>query len=251
MSEHNTRRFLALLVAALAVGVVALGLTLGGASAQLADGNITLDQPDNQQVEVDVSATGAADVTAELTNDGSVVADETISVADGDNDTLTLDTTGLASGEVALNVTADDETVVEVDETRVVTEMTDALEANENDTVAVDVEFDATETTTADVTISDNGTDLNSTTLEFDPIDYEDGSGMLTHEYEVSQDYGNVNATVETAPASGYEGAWVSVDDDSGFLGGGGIIAGAERNQILGFFAVIVGLVLAYNRDMI
>lgn len=250
MTEHNTRRTLGLLVAALAVALVAFGLA-GGASAQLVDDNVTVSDPGNQQIEVDVSFSNSADVTAALETDGSTVESATVSGTAGTSDTLVLDTTGLQSGEFALNISATDETNVTVDDTRMITQRYSALNVSQNDTVLVDVEFDSAETTSATVNLSNNGAQVNTTTLSFDPVQFEDGSGIKTAEFELDTDYTALNATVETTPASGYSEAWVSVDDDSAFLGAGGIIAGASRNQILGFLAVVLGLALAYNRDYI
>ncbi|SDJ52558.1 hypothetical protein SAMN05216226_104232 [Halovenus aranensis] len=127
---------------------------------------------------------------------------------------------------------------------------TPGLNATQNDSVLVDVEFNSTETVTATVNLTEGGTTVNSTTLSFDPVEFADGQGIKTAEFELSQNYTALNASVDASPASGFAQMWVSVEDDSGFLGGGGVVAGASQEQLLGFGAVVVVLVAAYNRDV-
>jgi hypothetical protein len=115
-----------------------------------------------------------------------------------------------------------------------------------NETYTVDVEFDAVETTDATVEyIDDTGTVLNSTTLTFDPIDYEDGTGIMTAEFTPTTDYNYTDIRVTTDNAYGYEAVYVF--DDSGTVAGGGFL-GASNQQVMGFLALLAGLLLLANR---
>lgn len=246
MTQHKHK--IGLLVAALALAAVVLVASMGAVATPY-EGNITAQNPDEQAVEVDVSFSGDTDVTAELSRDGSVLADETVSGIDGDSETIAFELTGYAAGEFELDVTATDDSLATVDDTRLVAEKEAMLDVEENETVLVDVEFDADEQSEAVVTLTNDGVQLNQSTIEFDPVKFEDGTGIKTTEWDADGNYSALNATIETSPAASHSEAWVSVD--SGVFGGSGIVAGASRNQILGFLAVVVGLVAAYNRDYI
>lgn len=248
MTQNTTQRpklgfLLVLLGLVLLVAVFGFALATS-ASAAMYEGNVTADQPDNQTVEVDVDFSADTTVDAELVRDGSTVVETTIDGADG-VETGELDLTGLGTGEFELVVSDDADATLA--ETRMVTYQEAAVNATQNETILVDVEFAADELTEAHVQF-EQGTETNATTLEFDPVEAEDGQGIETAEWDAETD-GYVDVTVETEPATSYEAMWVSID--SGFFGGSGIVAGASRNQILGFLAVVLGLVAAYNRDII
>jgi len=113
-----------------------------------------------------------------------------------------------------------------------------------NDSTTVDVGFAAEQTTNATVEwVDDSGTVINSTTLEFDPIDFADGTGVLTAEFEPSSDYNNTDIRVTTSPASGYDGVFV-LGNGSGTVAGGGLF-GASSTQLMGFFVVLAVALLA------
>ena len=236
-----------------AVGLCAVLLlaliAIGGVTAVLTAGNISADQPDNQQLEVDLNySDGGTTVDVNLSTDGSVVASTTDSASSATTSpqTATVDMTGLAAGYLNLSVEGADESNVTLAETRMVTEQVDALNMTANETYSVDVEFDAVETTNATVEyIDDTGTVLNSTTLTFDPIDYEDGMGVMTAEYTPTTDYNYTDVRVTTENAYGYEAVYVI--DDSGTVAGGGFL-GASNQQVLGFLALLAGLLLLANR---
>jgi hypothetical protein len=242
------KRTLGLVLAGLAV-LLAVGF--GAAGAALVDTPVNIDEPDNQQVEVDVSFSGSADATANLTSGGTEVVSQTVSGADGDTKTITLDLDGLAATEMNLHVSATDESNVTVDQTRLVTERDSQIDVVENDTVYVDVEYDSDEMVNSTVEFRNDGVVLNSTDLTFDPVDFEDGSGMKTAEWESGSDYSAVNVTVSTYPASGQETIFVSTSDDSDAIFGGGIAFGAGRNEILAFLAVVAGMVFARENGWI
>jgi hypothetical protein len=249
-STTQTQKVGAVLAFAGILAGFGLLLYAGTGSAALASANITADQPDNQTVDVVVSFSGSTDATAELSRDGSVVESTTVSGTSGDTKTLPLDMSGLASGEFALDVSATDESVVTVENTTMVTTKPAQLNVTQNETVVVDVGFDASNPTNATVQLTNSETVLNESTLQFDPVEAEDGTGIKTAKWEADADYSAVNVTVETIPASGYSEMWVDLQDSSGLFGGG-IVAGANRNQILGFLVVLGGLIVARNRELI
>lgn len=239
----NTTTWIAV-VAALLLTVGALALFVTAASATMYEANVTADDPANETVEVDVDFTADTAVDVELIRDENVVADTTIDGADG-VETGELALLGLDDGEFQLEVSDDEDATV--DATRLVYHETAAVNATENETIAVDVEFAATEDTEATVEW-DQGTESNTTTLEFDPVEFEDGTGWKTAEWDAETD-GEVDVTVTTEPAASYES--VNVDSTTGLFGGGGGLFGASQTQVLGFLAVVLGLAFAYQRDMI
>jgi len=249
MSEHKHKpKYLR--VAAGLLLIAGLVVAIGAASAILSNGTITSDQPENQTVEVDMDFSGAATADVEIISDGTVVQSDSVTGASGESHTVSVPMTGLASGDFELNVTADDETVVDVTETRMVTEQTDVLNVTANDTVAVDVGFDSDVVTNASVTITDDsGTTQRDETVSFDPIEYEGGTGFKTVEWTPSTDYQNVSVTVSTNPVYGHDAVFSTVVNDDGATGG--ILGGASDTQMLGFLAVAVGLLVAVSRGML
>jgi hypothetical protein len=249
MSGHNNKpKYLR--VAAGLLLIAGLVVAIGAATAILMNGTVTSDQPENQTVEVDMDFSGAATADVEIVRDGTVVQSDSVTGASGESHTVSVPMTGLASGDFELNVTADDETVVDVTETRMVTEQTEVLDVTENDSVAVDVGFDAQEVTNASVTItSDTGTTLRDETVSFDPIEYEGGTGYKTVEWTPSSNYENVTVTVETSPVYGHDAVYSVIDGDGGATGG--VIGGAGRTEMIGFAIIVVGLVVAVSREQL
>jgi hypothetical protein len=234
------------------IGLVAVALGLAllsvGGLAQSTNETVTLNEPNTQTVEIPVTFSNSGNVTADLSKDGTVVESDSVSGSSGTS-TLLLDGTGLAQDDYTLTVGSHENATV--GESTIIDEKRANLTLSKNDTVAVDVEFDAQTVTTANITLSDGGTQLNTSSLVFDPVEFEDGNGIKTYEYQLQQNVTGLNATVETTTAAGYSQAWVSEDTGGSLIGGAGIIAGASETQILGFLAVVAGLVLAYNRDLI
>ena len=141
-------------------------LATGGVTAVLTAGNISADQPDNQELRVDLDYSGGTTVDVNLSKDGTVVASTTDSASSStaSPQTAVVDMTGLAAGYLNLSVEGADESNVTLAEARMVTEQTDALNMTANETYTVDVAFDAVETTNATVEwIDDSGTVINST----------------------------------------------------------------------------------------
>jgi hypothetical protein len=227
------------------VGAAAIG------AATLTNGTISGDQPDNQQVEVglDYSGTGTT-VTANLTSGGTVVESATDSDSSGGTGTAVLDLTGLQVADYSLNVTATDESNVSVSEIRMNTTQ-DRGNLTANETYTVDVGYDATQVTNSTVEYLDqNGNVINTTNLSFDPIDYQDGSGVLTAEWTPSQDYNYTDVRVTTTPAYGYESMFTV--NLGGIVGGGGSggLFGASSEQVLGFALLLGGLLVLSSREV-
>ena len=249
MSEHNNKpKYLR--VAAGLLLIAGLVVAIGAAAAILTNGTVTSDQPENQTVEVDMDFSGAATADVEIVRDGTVVQSDSVTGASGESHTVSVPMTGLAEGDFSLNVTGSDESNVSVADTRMVTEQTEVLDVTENDTVAVDVGFDAQEVTNASVTItSDTGTTLRDETVSFDPIEYEGGTGYKTVEWTPSSNYENVTVTVETGPVYGHDAVYSVIDGNDGATGG--VIGGAGRTEMIGFAIIVVGLVVAVSREQL
>jgi hypothetical protein len=250
MSEHNNKpKYLR--VAAGLLLIAGLVVAIGAATAILTSGTVTSDQPQNQTVEVDLEfIDGGTTADVELSRDGTVVQSETVTESTATTTTASLPLTGLAEGDFSLDVTGADESNVSVADTRMVTKQTEVLDVNENDSVAVDVGFDAQEVTNASVAItSDTGTTLRDETVSFDPIEFEGGTGYKTVEWTPSSNYENVTVTVETSPVYGHDAVYSVIDGDGGATGG--VIGGAGRTEMIGFAIIVVGLVVAVSRDQL
>jgi hypothetical protein len=218
--------------ALLALSVVLIGV----GSAVLTDGEVAAPDPENETVAVDAEFSGGTtgdpseDMTVELSRDGTVIRSDTITGQVGAVNTSEVSLTGLSAGPMDLNVTTTDDTNVDLVETRMETTRQTGINIIENDTLLVDVQFDAAETTNATVEIEDEtGTVVNTTELSFDPIEAEDGSGIETVEIEASSDLGNVTVHVTTTSIYGYDGVYVSKGSTTGGGGGG---AGGGQNLI-------------------
>ncbi|MFC7057242.1 hypothetical protein [Halovenus salina] len=249
--ERTHKHKTGLLVVALVAALAAVVLT-GGATAALVDSNVTVDDPNNQTVEVDVSFSGSTDATAELTEGSSVVESATVSGSSGATETVTLNADGIQSGTYGIDVTATDESVVSLSETTLITHRPSMLNLSKDETVTVDVEFSSADDASAVVELSQHGTTLGSETLNWFYTSAGDESGVKTAEIAVNQNVEAANITVETSPSNAHSQVWVSGDDDtSGGVLGGGAIGGASQDQLIGFVAVVVGLVLVYQRDLI
>jgi len=221
-------------------------LTVGGAIT------VTSDQPDNQTVEVDFGFSGDTDAHLDLVSDNETVKSTTINGTAGTTQTANLSLAGLSVGDYDVELSADNSGQAQVNDTRMVTHQPAALNVSENETVAVDVGFNAETLSNATVTFEQSGTQLNSTTVEFDPIEADDGTGVETVEWEATTS-GEIDVTVETAPVESYGSVVVSTDD-SGLIGGGGIVGGVEARDIprwakaIGLILVVVGVGAAIVR---
>lgn len=218
MTDYTTlRRFAVALLAAVTVASFAMS----GATALLDSKGITADRPDSQTAEVTVDYSNSADVTVAVTKNGDTVTSTTVSGASGDTKTISQPLTGLSSGDYQLNISSTDEQNTNINETVMVTQLDQNLSATTNETVDVDVGFDYNERANATVTLTEGGTTLNTTTLEFDPVEASDGEAILTESYTPDNDRTGINATIETDHVAAYDGAWITVGDDSGTIIGG------------------------------
>jgi hypothetical protein len=214
------------------LAAVAVLLIVGSAAAMLTEGNVTAQDPENETIAVDADFSYSEDMTVELTRDGTVIRSETITGQQGYTNTSEMPLTGLSSDSYNLSVSTTNDANVTLVETRMETTRSTGINLTENDTVLVDVEFDAVEETNATVEIVDEtGTAVNSTDLTFSPIAAEDGSGLETVEYEATADHGNITVNVETSEIWGYEGVYVEAGDAT-TGGGGGAGGGSSGNPV-------------------
>ena len=213
------------------LAAVAVLLIVGSAAAVLTEGNVSAQDPENETIAVDADFSYSEDLTLNLTRDGTVIRSETITGQQGYTNTSEMALTGLSSDSYNLSVESTNDANVTVLETRMETTRSTGINLTQNDTVLVDVEFDAIEETNATVEIVDEtGTVVNSTNLTFDPIAAEDGSGIETVEYEASADHGNITVNVETSEIWGYETVYVERGDAT--TGGGGGAGGSGGDPI-------------------
>jgi hypothetical protein len=212
---------------------VAVLLIIGSAAAVLTEGNVSAQDPENETIAVDADFSYSEDLTLNLTRDGTLIRSETITGTTGYENTSEMALTGLSSDSYNLSVDSTNDANVTIVETRMETTRSTRINLTENDTVLVDVEFDAIEETNATVEIVDEtGSVVNSTDLTFSPIAAEDGSGLETVEYEAGSDHGNITVNVETSEIWGYEGVYVERGGTTG--GGGG--AGGSGGDPVGWF---------------
>lgn len=236
------------------LAAVAVLLVVGSAAAVLTEGNVTAQDPENETIAVDADFSGSTseDLTLNLTRDGTVIRSETITGSPGESKTSEMALTGLLSNSYNLSVESTNDANVDVVETRMETTRSTGIKLTENDTVLVDVEFDAVEETNATVEIVDEtGTVVNSTKLNFSPIAAEDGSGIKTVEYQAPADHGNITVNVETSEIWGYEGVYVERGDAPTAGGGGAGGSGGDPvewfkslSQLNQFFLGMAGLSL-------
>jgi len=196
-----TRKTLTILIG-LAVASITL---ITGAAALEYQGDVTIDQPDNQHLEVNISFSGSVtDHPIELSRDGTVVQSTTVSGSSGGTATATLSTTGLSDGE--FNLTVPDNTALTVERTELVTTHTNEYNLSEGDTVTAEVGFDGSQTANATV-VFDQINYTNTSTLQFDPVEASGGNEVLSTEYTANED-GNVSITTTVNDASLADGVW-------------------------------------------
>jgi len=244
--KHN-KTYMAILTAALVVGI---GAVIGSAGAVLVDETVSLDDPGNQTVEASVDFSGSTDATMNLSRSGTTVKSTTDSGSSGDTKTLSINGTGLDTGEYNLTVSASDESSTTLNETRLETSRTDVVEVSEtqNETVVVDVAFAHDSTANATVSIKDStGSEVNSSTISYDPVAASGGTDLLTTRYDTSGETvdGNLTVDITTVPAAANDESFVSLDKSSGaFLAA---LSSASTNQL----ALLAGalLVLYYARS--
>jgi hypothetical protein len=214
------------------LAAVAVLLIVGSAAAMLTEGNVTAQDPENETIAVDADFSYSEDLTLNLTRDGTLIRSETITGQQGYTNTSEMPLTGLSSDSYNFTVESTNDANVTLLETRMETTRSTGINLSENDTVLVDVEFDAVEETNATVEIVDEaGTVVNSTDLTFSPIAAEDGSGLETVEYEAQSNHGNITVNVETSEIWGYEGVYVGRGDAT-TGGGGGAGEGSNGNPV-------------------
>ena len=217
------------------LAAVAVLLIVGSAAAALTDGNVTAEDPENETIAVDADFSYSEDLTLDLTRDGTLIRSETITGQQGYVNTSEMALTGLSSDSYNLTVSTTNDANVTLVETRMETTRSTGINLTENDSVIVDVEFDAIEETNATVEIVDEtGSVVNSTDLKFSPIAAEDGSGIETVEYEAASDHGNITVNVETSEIWGHEGVYVERGDAT--TGGGGGAGGGSGGDPVEWF---------------
>ena len=210
-------------VATLALAALAvLALTITGGAA-VASQDVTIDDPDNDTVEVDVDYSAGVDATVELINgSGDVVDSQTITGTSGATETFSVSASN--AGDYAVNLTtAGTESNVSLNETRLIAERSVEVTDAANETVYVDLAFQGSSNATADIDVA---TDAGST-IATDTIEYDATSDTSTYTMEVNESDGLIadtyTVTATVTSASAFEAAYATLEDpnaSSGFFGG-------------------------------
>jgi|GEM_PF-2570639 len=234
-----------LMLATLAI----VGLSMAGGAA-VATEQVTIDDPANDTVEVDVdyasSLTSDINATVELVgSDGTVVDSQTIA---SQNATETFTVSASEAGDYTVDVTSEDEANTTLAATRLVAERAVSVEDAGNETVYVDVGFQGEDNATADITLMDSsGTELYTDTVEYDAATDE-----TTHMVAINESdgltAGDLTAQVATNPASAYTSAYAGLEEPN--TGGliGGTIAGQDTTIVL-VVVLVLGGVGYYARE--
>lgn len=221
------QQHIGMILAASFLSLVLVAVAIAPAAGAITTDTITLDDPANETVDVDVDFSGSTSATVALEDvDGTVVTSETLSGASGDTLTASLSADFAAAGDYTLNVTAGDETVVSLNETRLTdTETVEVTDAG-NETLAVEAGFHGQENATATVEIeNETGSEILTDSIQYVAEDGNEttigaeynGSDLMT---------GNLTVSITTTPASAYTGGWAAIADDSPTGVGGMIPAG-------------------------
>jgi len=262
IQSHDTARRTGIAIAGLALAVLlAVGLAAAAATAPIA-----VDDPTNQTVAADLNITNVGDNTATSadinvsleTSDGTVAAEQTLSsVTAPTNDTVTFTMDTLAAGDYVVVANSSDSANVgvSVETSQITTTAPVTVEDAGNETLLVDAGFASDTDATATVVVTDEtSNELLRDTITYTASEFDDNATLLTREYNATDGLadGNLTVSVETSPASAYDGAYAQVSDGStdGLLGG--TIAGQDAPvAIVGGLVVLGGLYYAREEDWI
>jgi len=251
-NTHTTARYgigLAgiLLAVLLGVGLVAMGVT----AAPVGDSpyNVSLDDPQNEEIGVTLDFAAATDATVELTDGDVIYETTTISGNTSASPITTTLGTGSASADDALQLTVDSPSAgdVSITETTIIKTTTVNVTDAANETLVVDAAFAGGQDANATVSVTDSaGTDLMSDTIAYTDSQHEDGA-TLTREYNASDGIVADDLSVEIAvPVSAYDAAYATVESGGG--SGGGLIGGQDSEVVI-VAVVVIGGVGYYGRE--
>jgi len=231
-----------LMLATLAI----VGLSMAGGAA-VATEQVTIDDPTNDSVEVDVDFSAGVDATVELINDsGDAVDSQTITGTSGATETFTVAADSAGDYTVNLTTTGTDSDVA-INETRLIAERAVSVEDAGNETVYVDAVFQGETNATADIELTDSA----GTVLYTDTVEYDATTDETTHTLAINESdgltAGDLTASVATSPASAYTSAYAGLEEpDSGLFGG--TIAGQDTSIVL-VVVLVLGGVGYYARE--
>lgn len=242
MSEITTRGRLAALALVALLGVATLGAVSIVTAESAANQSVTLHDPANETLEVDVDFINATDATVNLENSsGSVVANTTISGNASETKTAVVVPGDVASGEYTINLTATSAADIALNETRLIATREASIDDAGNETLLVDLGFQRANAS-ADVRVEDE----TGTLLFADTASYDSTTDQNTISYEINETdglvEGNLTANVTVNPAKSYDGAWATVEkpsDDGGIFGG--TIAGQDSTVAIAAVALLGG----------
>jgi hypothetical protein len=230
-----------ILLAALLVAFSGFLYVLVGPGAALAgSGAVTIEDPDLDHIETDVTFNGTADATVVVTDiEGNEVDSQTVSGTSGE--TIVVETEVNESGDYSVEVTEGD-TADGIDiESVSITDVERELVVEET----VNVTDPDNETVIADVSLNSTGDarilwlDSDGSTLSTVNLSGTEGD-LLTRDYSPSTE-GNVTVRVTTLDLDVVEDAYVSLSDsstNSSYIGGA--VIESSSNVVLGIVAIVI-----------
>jgi len=213
--------------------------------------DVTIDDPANQTIEVDVDFSGSTTAEAKLVDGTTVLRNESLSGATGETLTADLNVSGVETGSYVLRVDATDESVASLNTTRMVYERQANFTDAQNESLQVDVSFDGAENATAhvDVAAADTGSTLTSESVSYLYGQHGDNEWVRTLNLNASDglESGDLTVTTTVSPASTYDAVWVTTSGS-----GSGLLAGTIGGQdadtaLLGAAGILA--VLYYGRN--
>jgi len=239
MTDDSTRGRLAALALVATLALAALGaVTLVSAETAHTE-SITLDEPTNETVEVDVDFINDTDATVSLRNSsGSAIASQTITGVNGTTETFVLEPGAVDSGNYSIDVDAPNANDVSLVETRMIANRTQVIDDAANQTLVGDIAFQGDTNATAVLSV------VNSTGMPVYQQSYEYVGDDTTRTIEVNESDGLVNgtytATLTVSPASAYDGAYLGIpQEDNSIIGG--TIAGQDTGIVIVVVLVSAG----------
>ena len=247
-NTHTATRYGIGLAGVLLAVLVGVGLALTASAAPIADSpaNVTLDDPQNEQIEVSLDFASATDATVELT-DGEVIYETTsISGNAGETVATTLGTGSASAGDYQLAIDSPDASNVILNSSAIVKTTTLNVTDAANQSVIVDAVFAGGTDANATVTVTDStDTTVMTDTIEYIDSQHEDGA-TLTRSYNASDGLvaDDLTVAIATSPASAYDAAYATVESGTGTGGGliGGEIAGQDTTVAIAAVLVIGGV---------
>lgn len=245
----NKKNITALFVAFLAGFALVMGAT-GGVSAQVSDQSANVG--DFEEIAVTVDYSGTTDTTINITDSsGSVVESKTVSPSTSGGSVT--ETFNVESGDYTVDASSTDETAVNsytVDTQSTLSLVgTETLNVSEPDGEKITTEVEFTAGTSALVEVENSTGDVVDS-QRIDVSSVSDSSQWESVEFTDFSEADNYTVRVSAESLAAINQTESSVSS-TGLFGGGGTLGGASMPALIGFVAIVGGLVYAYREDYI